>query len=82
MKKTFIAIAAVLGMMMVSCNDEILDTYEDQANKPTIEIVEPDTIVVTDSIEVRGDSISNGWDEEVKYPIGFSVTVNDYKEVD
>lgn len=76
MKKSFIAVMALLGTMTVACSDELVDSYENHAQETVYTI--PDTVL--NPLEPT-DSIA-GQDDEVKYPIGFSVTVNDYKEVE
>lgn len=76
MKKTFIAVAAVLGTMTVSCSDELIDSYQDHTNEQGVECTLTDTVL--DTLE-PSDSVA-GWDDAVQYPIGFSVTVSDYQE--
>lgn len=76
MKKTFIAVAAILGTMTVSCTDELIDSYEDRSQHEGIIYTVPDTVL--NPIESPDDV--TGYDDTVKYPIGFSVTVSDYQE--
>lgn len=66
----FIFIIATL-CIFTSCEDELIATYEDKFEEPKEEIYIPN-----DSIPEEEE------EEEILYPIGFSVNVNDYVEKD
>lgn len=77
MKKAIFTAIVALTIGLTSCEDELIATPDTRSSNPpttNIELV-VDTVqdVVTDTIWV---------DVPEQYPIGFSVTVNNYKEVE
>ena len=83
MKKIFFISIVGLMFTLTACEDEFIESAEDRMAK---ELNAIDNSVEEDNsnVSARGDSINTNtdWDEEIKYPIGFGVTVKDYNEVD
>lgn len=66
--KKFIMFLCLIGLF-TSCEDELIDFYEEPIKEE----------IIINETESRTDSINNESEEKL-YPIGFTVTVNDFKE--
>lgn len=72
----YTAIVVFLMGMIVGCEDELIASANDRT-KEMIEVnAEPENVSVSDTIGIT-DTTN---DEEIKYPIGFGVTVDSYNE--
>ena len=77
MKKTIFTAIVALVICLTSCEDELIATSDTRSSNPSTTNIE---LVVDTVPNVVADTI---WvDVPERYPIGFSVTVNDYKEVE